>query len=445
MKTFKAGFFVTYCDLFRRILKNMMLKIRILFLLVFTSIHFIGFSQSKGAISGVVFNKENNEPLPFASVTLKNYPIGTLSNENGEFDFYIPKSKRNDTIQISFIGFINYEIPVSIASGKLKILLQPSSEVLDEVVLSKLSPLDYIKNALANIDQNYEQDPFQTIAYYREKFIENNIIISKKEAVFKTYYTPNADTAKNQHQVLLYKPTDNKEQFQFMRDWIDKKIEKEKKKAKKKGEDFDEDFDFEEDMNMGGPETIIEMADIRNEASKNNFLNPKHFKKYEYSFGEEKIYGDDVLITIHYKATKKIESVKDKGIIMISKGDYAIALIQGAGELSIPVVAKPVLFLIGLTVSNPKFKNTVSYQKYKDKWYPKLFRWDATITLKKRHMFSKNERADLKIGQVFFINQLDSIATPIPKAKRFNTKKGMDEQVQNDLNISWDGMNVIKD
>ncbi len=422
-----------------------MLKIRNLFILLLTVLPFIGFSQSKGAISGVVFDKENNEPLPFASVTLKNHPIGTLSNEDGEFDFYIPESKRNDTIQISFIGFISYEIPVSSALSELNIQLQPSSEVLDEVVLSKLTPLDYIKNALANIDQNYEHDPFQTIAYYREKFIENGKIISKKEAVFKTYYTAKEDTAKNQHQLLLYKPIDKKEDFQFMRDWIDKRIDKEKKKAKKKGEDFDEDFDFEKDMNMGGPEMIIEMADIRNEASNNHFLNPKYFKKYEYTFGEEKIYNGEVLVTIHYKALKKIESVKDHGIILISKGDYAIALIQGSGELSIPVMAKPVLFLIGLSVSNPKFRNTVSYQKYKDKWYPKLFRWDATITLKKRHMFKSNEKADLKIGQVFFINQLDSIAIPIPKEKRFNTKEDMEDQIFNDLNISWEGMNVIKD
>ena len=420
-------------------------NIRILFLLLFTTLPFIGFSQSNGAISGVIVNKEDNEPLPFASITLKNHPIGTLSNEYGEFDFYIPKSKRNDTIQVSFIGFINYEIPVSSALSELNIQLQPSSEVLDEVVLSKLSPLDYIKNALANIDQNYEHDPFQTIAYYREKFIENNIIISKKEAVFKTYYPTKGDSTKNQHQLLLYKPIDKKEDFQFMRDWIDKRIEKEKKKAKKKGEDFDEDFDFEKDMNMGGPEMIIKMADIRNEASNNNFLNPKHFKKYEYTFGEEKMYNGEVLVTIHYKALKKIESVRDHGTILISKGDYAIALIQGSGELSIPVAAKPVLFLIGLSVSNPKFSNTVSYQKYKDKWYPKLFRWDAKITLKKRHMFSANERADLKIGQVFFINQLDSIATPIPKAKQFDTEKDMEDQIYNDLNISWDGMNVIKD
>ncbi|MCK5638538.1 MAG: carboxypeptidase-like regulatory domain-containing protein, partial [Flavobacteriaceae bacterium] len=208
----------------------------VFFILIYSS----AFSQNKSVVSGVITNKEDNLPLPFASVTLKNYPMGTLSNENGEFDFYIPDSKRNDTIQISFIGFNNYELPITSALSELKIELQPSNEVLDEVILSKLSPLDYIKNALENIDKNYQQDPFQTIAYYREKLIENNQTISKKEGVFKTHYTATGDSSKNQHQLLLYKPTENLQNFQFMRKWIDKRIEKEtkkaKKKAKKKGE-----------------------------------------------------------------------------------------------------------------------------------------------------------------------------------------------------------------
>lgn len=420
---------------------------------IFYSIFSISlFAQTKNVVSGAIVNIENDEPLPFASITLVNYPIGTISNENGEFDFYIPKSKQNDTLSISFIGFNPYLIPLKNITGSLKIKLQSADNILDEVILSKLSPLDYIKKALDNIDQNYPQDPYQSIAYYREKFIENDRIIGKKEAVFKTYYPSignsvkkeNQKPVKNQHQLLLYRPADNPQKFQFMRDWIDKKIEKEKKKSIKKGEDFDEDFDLEKDMSMGGPETIINMADIRNGSSNNNFLNPKHFKKYEYSFGEETTYNGEVLVTIHYKAKRKIESIKDHGKILISKGDYAIALIKGSGVLSIPIMAKPIFFLVGLSISNPKFRNTVSYQKYKDKWYPKLFRWDATISLKKRHAFSANEHADLKIGQVFFINKLDSLVSPIPEDKRFDSKENMEDQLYNDLNISWQGMNVIK-
>ena len=68
-------------------------------------------AQNNSVVSGIVKNRETGEPLPYASLSLKNHPIGTISNENGEFDFYVPKSKQNDTLSISFIGFNLYLIP----------------------------------------------------------------------------------------------------------------------------------------------------------------------------------------------------------------------------------------------------------------------------------------------------------------------------------------------
>jgi len=400
-------------------------------------------SQNKSVISGVVLNQENNEPLPFASIVLKNHPIGTITNENGEFDFYIPKSKRNDTIAVSFIGFTNYEVPVNIAQGRLTIALQPSDNVLDEVVLSPLSPIDYINKALDNLKENYPQEPYQSLAYYREKFIENNEIINKKEGVIKTYYpTPN-DTVKNQHQLLLYKQAENPKQFQFMREWIEKKTAKEKKKAIKKGEEInEEDFDNDLKMDFGGPESVIHL-DINH--NKDNYLKPKHFKKYEYSFGEETSLNGEQIVTINFKAKRKIDYMKDSGKILISKENYAIILIEAKGKASIPLMVKPILFVLGLKIQNPNFTKTVSYQQYKDKWYPKLFRWDANVKLTKRHTFSANENSEINIGQVFFINQIDSIATPISKDKLFDANEDMEEQVHNDINISWNQLNIIKD
>ena len=55
------------------------------------------YAQDNSVITGKIINGEDKEPLPFASIRLKNHPIGTISNEEGEFDFYIPKSKRNDS------------------------------------------------------------------------------------------------------------------------------------------------------------------------------------------------------------------------------------------------------------------------------------------------------------------------------------------------------------
>ena len=418
--------------------------IKIIFIVVLISFNFSLIAQNNSIISGVVMNGENDEPLPYASITLINYAIGTISNEDGEFDFYIPKSMQNDTISVSFIGFNTSLIPVRKIKSPLKIRLEPATNLLDEVIVSRLSPLDYIKKALENVNQNYPQDAYQSIAFYREKFIENGAVIKKEEAVFKTYYSKPSDSIENQHQILLYRPAENPQKIQFMREWIDKKQAKETKKALKRGEDVDEDFDLERDMNMGGPETIINLADLRND-TKGNFLNPKHFKKYEYSFGEETSLDGETLVTINFKAKRKIDYIKDRGKILISKENYAIALIEGSGVLSVPVAVKPILFIIGLSITNPTFSSTVRYQKIKGYWYPKLFRWDAEVKLTKRHMFSANESAKINIGQVFLTNKLDSMAVPIPKAKQFDPDEEMENQVYNDLNVQWNELNIVKD
>lgn len=443
MDTFTSAlynFFVTILFLIRRIIKNQMIRFfTILFL--FSSISI--FSQNKNVVSGIINNKETGEPLPFASITLKNYPIGTISNENGVFDFFIPQSKQNDTITISFIGFNSYEIPISSVKDKLNINLNPSNNLLDEVVLSPLSPLDYIKRALKYLSINYPQNPYQSIAYYREKFIENGAIINKDEGIFKTFYPNPSDTIKNQHQLLLYNPAKDPQQFQFMREWIEKKEAKERKKADNKGETYDEDeYDGTIDMDLGGPESVIDL-DINHD--KDNYLNPKYFMKYEYTFGDETILNDERLITIHFKAKRKIDHMKDSGKILISKESFAIVLIEQTGKFSIPFIVRPILFAVGLKIGNPTFSKVIQYQKFNDIWYPKLFRWDANIKLTKRHSFEANENSKINIGQVFSINKLDSITTPISKDKRFDTSENMENQVYNDLNISWDQMNIIKD
>ncbi len=328
------------------------------------------FSQNKSVISGIISNGENDELLPYASISLLNYPIGTISNEEGAFDFYIPQSKRTDTLSISFIGFNPYLIPLSNIMGTLDIKLRPASNVLDEVILTQLSALDYIKKALENLDVNYAQDPHESIAFYREKFIENDIIIKKEEAVFKSYYPARKDSSKNQHQLVLYKPAENPQEFQFMREWIEKMEAKEKKKAIKNGEDIDENDDSEGmDFNLGGPDTVLDLDIHRNH---DNFLNPKYFKKYEYTLGTETNLNGEQLVTINFKAKKTIDHIKDSGRILISKESYAIILIQAKGKAVIPLGVKPILFMVGLSIKNPTFSKTVNYQKFEDKWYPSL-------------------------------------------------------------------------
>lgn len=417
------------------------------FAFLFVSLFIFSLSaQESPAIEGLIQSKETKEKLPFASISLKNFPVGTISNENGEFTFYIPKSMRRDTLVVSFIGFNNYEIPVQNINKKLNISLQTANNLLDEVLVSNLSALDYIKLANEKMSENVPQTPYQTIAYYREKFIENNAVINKDEAVFKTYYPVLVDSAKNQHQLLLFRPAENPQEFQFMREWLDKQESKQRKKAEKKGEVYEGDLDEGDDnfkVDFGGPESVLD-TDVYHDKDA-NFLNPKHFKKYEYTLGEQTSLNNESLITIHFVAKKSIDNIKDSGKILISKDNFAIVQVEQKGKFIIPFLLKPILFAIGLKISQPTFQKTVSYQKFQDQWYPKLFRWDAFVNLTKRHAFDKNETAKLNIGQVFSIISFSPDGTPIEESKKFDANEKLADQMYNDLNLQWNQINIIPD
>ena len=59
--------------------------------LLFSIIPSIVFSQTAGSISGKITDKQTNEALPGATVTIKGTQTSTVTNNEGVF--YIPKSK----------------------------------------------------------------------------------------------------------------------------------------------------------------------------------------------------------------------------------------------------------------------------------------------------------------------------------------------------------------
>src|SRR5690606_13127700 len=145
-------------------------------------------AQNKKLIRGTILDASNNDPIQFASVSLKKQLIGTVSNEEGKFDFYIPEELVDDSLLISFFGYKQKSIALSDIKSALDIKLKPSSFQLEEVVIRPMPPEYYIRAAMRKVKLNYANDPFETIAYYREKVLENKQLIALNEGVFKTYY-----------------------------------------------------------------------------------------------------------------------------------------------------------------------------------------------------------------------------------------------------------------
>ena len=63
-------------------------------------------------------DNETSEPLPFATIALKNKGKGTVTNNNGNFGMKIPPNFINDTLSFSYLGYLGREIPVKKAFEK---------------------------------------------------------------------------------------------------------------------------------------------------------------------------------------------------------------------------------------------------------------------------------------------------------------------------------------
>jgi len=108
-------------------------KLGILFLLSFST--FI-YSQGK-TVRGIVLDSLKN-PIPYANIGILNKPVGTVSDQNGEFSFILENTTGLDTLRFSSLSYIPRDYLVKdLNQEKTTIILENHIEKLDEVILSK--------------------------------------------------------------------------------------------------------------------------------------------------------------------------------------------------------------------------------------------------------------------------------------------------------------------
>lgn len=140
-------------------------------------------AQSK-KVNGVIKDFETLEPIEFVDIIFdienNSSSTGSISNEVGEFTFYYDGNK----VTFSHIG---YETLITDLNEDFnEILLTPKSFTLDEVVISSISPRDYlkkiIKNSINKIDKN------SLLKSYCREFVKVNDEYTKFSDGLVDYY-----------------------------------------------------------------------------------------------------------------------------------------------------------------------------------------------------------------------------------------------------------------
>lgn len=145
-------------------------------------------------ISGKITNQSKKTVLPYASIGIRGKHIGTISNQDGEFSLSLTSANQNDTLEVSYVGYENYEIPVSeITQNQLLIKMKEDFISLQEVIIRRNDPKMILKAAINKIPINYPQKPVQLTSFYRESVLKNNKYMIYLESILEIYKNPYSD------------------------------------------------------------------------------------------------------------------------------------------------------------------------------------------------------------------------------------------------------------
>lgn len=129
--------------------------------------------QNMFLIKGKIVDSRNNN-IQFCPLQIK--LISTISNEDGEFELYIPESQINDTIKISYVGYHSKKI---IANQLVKntfnkiSLIEHAYNLSEVIIVPTLSPTQIINNIILNFNKNFRTSSYTLVGFFRNYVKEN--------------------------------------------------------------------------------------------------------------------------------------------------------------------------------------------------------------------------------------------------------------------------------
>src|SRR5690606_2372206 len=153
------------------------------------------FKEFRGSVMDAVTNDE----LVFATISVDNTNISSVTNTEGEFALKIPDSLINRNIAVSFLGYQKKVIPISsLEETDNTILLEPISIALEQIdLVAPKNALELVKQMLNNKGENYLENPVKMTAFYRETIKKRSKNASLAEAVAYIYKQPNSSARKD--------------------------------------------------------------------------------------------------------------------------------------------------------------------------------------------------------------------------------------------------------
>lgn len=143
--------------------------------------------------TGVIKDATTLQPIEYVNIYFEDASntnaTGAISNELGEFSF-------SNTTALVIFNHINYDpLAMTLSENANEVLLQPKNYILDELIISKIAPRDYLKNLIKNSNSKIEKNTL--LKSYCREIVKINKDYTKFSDALVDYYVKKGNGKSN--------------------------------------------------------------------------------------------------------------------------------------------------------------------------------------------------------------------------------------------------------
>jgi hypothetical protein len=250
------------------------------------------------SIGGKIIDAETSEPLPYATIGISHRGRGTVTNWNGDFILRISEECLEDTLTVSYVGYVNRLLPVRSLPGNVMTITMDRDYIpIPEIIIRAQDPLLILRRTISSVASNYGTTPALLTGFYREGVYRKKEPQIYSEAVVKIYKSPYTRSLQNdQIKVVRSRKIENIE----ARDTLAVRLK-------------------------AGLSATLSLDGIRHLF---DFLDPQSFNSYEYHLTDIVTIDGQTAFVVSFKQRDWITEPLMQGDMYINVDNYSLMLAE---------------------------------------------------------------------------------------------------------------------
>lgn len=365
-------------------------------------------------LTGKIIDGKKKAPIKYASVSVLNKPIGTISNIDGNFLLKIHPDLIHDTIVISCMGFSQVYLPAWKILDEDFIEMNHVSIRLKEIKVVSTTPEKLLNNIRENLSVNYTDDAMLMTGFYRETIKQDENYINVSEAVvdiLKAPYTINTRT--DDVKIVKGRRSPDVKPFQ----WINFKLQ-------------------------GGPFTITRLDVVKTLES---FIDPEFQYLFIYQVSKTILYNGNPVFVLEFKPTAGNTDMSFIGEIYVHCESFAIVHVNFCFSKTGLKHAETVMIKKKPKGVKAKLADTdysANYQFYNGKWH--LLNLKASVKFRVKSRFDKINSEYHSVSDLLITDIQNTTLKKFERNETFTQRDIFVEMIDDYDQLFWENYNIIK-